>query len=135
MIRGVEKLTQYVERAIKEWKNRVFSSNLWRYLFILTIAAVLSTAAVVMADDWWYVYPPYPIESERFGVGLAGSAESVLQYDLEALGVGWYLNWNIALNPPHPYGTGFMQTIRLDAGNLSELQSIEMVIAASQAWA
>jgi hypothetical protein len=133
MTERVERLARCAVRVISSWREHFSAGILWGCLPVLAIVATMWTAAVVLADDWWYVYPPYPLESERFGVGLAGSAESVLWYDLEALGVGWYVNWDIALHPPHPYGTGFMQTIRLDAGNLSSFQSIEMITATIQA--
>ena len=79
------------------------------------VGAAISLLAV--GASYWHVYPPYPLENERFGVGLAGSAQSVLQYDLEALGASWYLNWWTALDPPHPNGAAFVQTIRLNNGN------------------
>ncbi len=56
------------------------------------------------------------LEQERFGVGLAASANAILQYDLEALGASWYLNWWVASDPPEPNGAWYMQNIRLDQG-------------------
>lgn len=63
---------------------------------------------------------------------MAGAAESVLRYDLEALGASWYLNWTIALDPPHPNGSAFLQTVRFDAGNLVSYQSKEAILAIIQ---
>jgi hypothetical protein len=125
-------LTESTPRAFHAQGRRISSSRLRRWLTALFVPLLLFTAVAVIADDW-YVYPPYPLEHERFGVGLAGSAESVLRYDIEALGVAWYTNWNIAVNPPHPNGTAFMQTIRFDAGNLAPFQDRETIRAAIQA--
>lgn len=58
----------------------------------------------------------YPLEDQRFGVGLAGPADEILDYDLESLGATWYLNWGAASDPPHPNGATFVQTVRLDEG-------------------
>lgn len=108
-------------------------SGLRRSLPIWVSVVALVTVAAVAASDDWYVYPPFPSESDRFGVGLAGPAESILAYDVESLGVGWYVNWNIAVTPPHPNGVAFMQDIRLSGGNLSSLQDVETIQAALQA--
>ena len=78
--------------------------------------AALLIALFTSGAGYWYLQPPYPDESERFGVGLAGPAEEILRYDVEALGVGWYLNWGTAMEPPHPNGVAFAQTIRLSEG-------------------
>lgn len=69
-----------------------------------------------LGASYWHVQAPYPEESERFGVGLAGSVQEILNYDLEALGSGWYLNWGLSATPPHPNGVAFMQTVRLNKG-------------------
>ena len=58
-------------------------------------------------------------------MGLAGGVNEILNYDLEALGVGWYLNWGAALDPPHPNGIAFQQTIRINQG--VPLQSLETI--------
>jgi len=80
--------------------------------------------------DSWYAFPPYPLAHERFGVNLVGSASTITRYDVAALGVGWYLNWDIAVNPPHPNGIGFLQTIRLFQGSLTGYQSQAVIRAA-----
>ncbi|HEC35605.1 MAG TPA: hypothetical protein ENI39_03625, partial [Anaerolineae bacterium] len=82
-----------------------------RLSILMVVSAILGLGA-----SYWPLQSPYPDESERFGVGLAGSVETILQYDLEALGAGWYLNWGAALDPPHPNGAAFAQTIRLSQG-------------------
>jgi hypothetical protein len=76
----------------------------------------LILALLTIGAGYWSLQPPYPDEQERFGVGLAGSVDEILQYDLAALGAEWYLNWGAAMDPPHPNGVAFAQTIRLSQG-------------------
>ena len=118
---------------IRRLVERGILSGLRQSLPIWVFVATLMVVAVVVAADDWYVFPPFPSESDRFGVGLAGPAESILLYDVEALGIGWYVNWTIAENPPHPNGVAFMQDIRLLGGNLNPIQDVETIQAALQA--
>jgi hypothetical protein len=74
---------------------------------------------------------PYPLENERFGVGLAGPADEILAYDLEALGADWYVNWGAALDPPHPNGAPFVQTIRLNEGTYAPSEGIVELVQAN----
>lgn len=89
------------------------------WLLLLTLASLIG-----LGGAYWPFDPPYPDQRERFGVGLAGPAGSVLAYDLQALGVGWYLNWGAASDPPHPNGAAFAQTLRINRGmpTLNEAQ-------------
>jgi hypothetical protein len=84
-----------------------------------------------LGASYWHVHAPYPEESERFGVGLAGSVQDIVDYDLEALGAGWYLNWGTSADPPHPNGVAFMQTVRINQGvsTISHQQLAELVRA------
>ncbi|MBN1889982.1 MAG: hypothetical protein JW850_18445 [Thermoflexales bacterium] len=54
--------------------------------------------------------PVYYSEGDRFGVNVAQG--DIREYDLAALGAGWYLNWRVSANPPHPDGVEFVQTVR-----------------------
>lgn len=81
-------------------------------LLVFAVTAALFS----IAASYWHVLPPYAEEQERFGVGLAAPAAAITQYDLEALGATWYLNWWVALDPPEPNGAWYMQNIRLDEG-------------------
>jgi len=91
----------------------------------------VTVAILTIGASYWHVHAPYPLEYERFGVGLAESASGILKYDLEALGAGWYLNWGVAMEPPHPNGVAFLQTVRLEDGSptLSEAYLTTLVQA------
>jgi len=52
-----------------------------------------------------------PQGRERFGVGVPISP--ITDYTVERLGIGWYLNWRVEVNPPRPGGVAFWQMIRL----------------------
>lgn len=80
------------------------------------LVAVCAAALMTLGAGYWHVEAPYPNDHERFGVGLAGPAHQILDYDLESLGAAWYLNWGVAMDPPHPNAAPFMQTIRLKEG-------------------
>jgi len=52
--------------------------------------------------------PNYP--NCRFGVGAIGD---VSEYDLGALNLGWYVNWQSEQSPQEPSGTEYVHTVRL----------------------
>lgn len=55
-----------------------------------------------------------PRGRERFGVGVpAGAAGPIADYDVERLGIGWYLNWWVEIDPPRPESVAFWQMVRL----------------------
>ena len=54
-------------------------------LLLLSAASLL-----LMVPGFWHFYPPYPSDNERFGVGLAGDADSLIWYDVAQLNAGWY---------------------------------------------
>ena len=55
-----------------------------------------------------------PPGRERFGVGVpAGAAGPITDYAVEQLGIGWYLNWWVEVNPHRPDGVAFWQMIRV----------------------
>lgn len=83
------------------------------YLPILAATVALLAWGAITVHGW-RIYPPYPLESERFGVGGVPNAN----YDVETLGAGWYVNWGATLNPPHPNGMSALQIIRLNKGEL-----------------
>jgi hypothetical protein len=60
-------------------------------------------ASTVKVDEQMTSYP-----NCRFGVG-----GNVNGYDVEALNVGWFMDWSTQLSPPHPNGAEYVQTIRL----------------------
>ncbi len=47
----------------------------------------------------------------RFGFGVA--LEPVSQYDVSALGAGWYLSWQVEVAPERPAGLEFVQMVRV----------------------
>lgn len=52
-----------------------------------------------------------PEGRERFGVGGAGPNIALLP--VERLGIGWYLTWGSAVDPPGPGGIEFWQMVRV----------------------
>jgi hypothetical protein len=52
---------------------------------------------------------------ERFGVGVA--LPPIDQYDVGRLGVGWYVDWWVHPDPPHPNDVEFVQMIRVSGGS------------------
>lgn len=52
-----------------------------------------------------------PLGRERFGVGVPFSPIS--DYEVEQLGIGWYLNWRVEVDPPRPGGVDFWQMVRV----------------------
>ena len=51
------------------------------------------------------------VERERFGVGVASG--SISDYPVDRLGIGWYLNWQVEVDPAHPDGAAFWQMVRV----------------------
>lgn len=49
----------------------------------------------------------------RFGVGVPGAAGPVAGYAIERLGIGWYLNWQVEVQPHRPAGIEFWQMVRV----------------------
>jgi hypothetical protein len=37
----------------------------------------------------------------------------ITEYAVEPLGIGWYLNWEVEINPPRPGGVAFWQMVRV----------------------
>ena len=66
---------------------------------------------LTMGDSYWHVQAPYPLESERFGVG--GGGNQITESDWQALGAGWYVPWQASQDPPHPNGVAVLQIIRI----------------------
>ena len=52
-----------------------------------------------------------PKERQRFGVTV--SVSPITDYAVEALGIGWYLNWQVKIKPSRPDGMAFWQMIRV----------------------
>jgi hypothetical protein len=52
-------------------------------------------------------------DSSRFGWALVVNWIDVYGDDLAQLNAGWYQNFGVLGSPPHPFGLGFVQTIRL----------------------
>ena len=55
----------------------------------------------------------------------------VTDYAVGQLGVGWYLNWRVAVDPPHPGGMAFWQMVRLSENGYSP--SADVIRAAALA--
>jgi len=49
----------------------------------------------------------------RFGVGAPGEGGPIAGYAVERLGIGWYLNWRVEVNPARPGGAAFWQMVHL----------------------
>lgn len=52
-----------------------------------------------------------PQDRERFGVGVP--VGRIGDYPVERLGIGWYLNWQVMVDPPRPGGVEFWQMVRV----------------------
>lgn len=50
-------------------------------------------------------------ERQRFGVAV--SLPPITDYAVEPLGMGWYLNWQVEINPPRSGGMAFWQMVRV----------------------
>ena len=96
------------------------------------LAIALGVLWLLMPPGFWSFYPPYPSDSERFGVGLAGPAEEISRYDVTQLQAGWYTNWGAALHPPHPGGMEYVQTIRLSGSSYHpDMEAISEIASAN----
>jgi len=82
--------------------------------YTLMLVAVCALAALGVATSFGSTViaagaaRPYP--HCRLGVG---SSDNVAAYPVETLNLGWYVNWQTALHPPHPNGAEYVQTVRL----------------------
>lgn len=57
-------------------------------------------------------FPDRPPQGrDRFGVGVP--VGRITDYPVERLGVGWYLNWRVEVDPPRPGGMAFWQVVRV----------------------
>ena len=55
--------------------------------------------------------PTSPSARDRFGVGVP--LGPITDYPVERLGLGWYLNWRVEVDPPRPGGVAFWQMVRV----------------------
>jgi hypothetical protein len=80
--------------------------------FILVAVCALTTQGVsrIVRPTAIAAQAAQPYPNCRLGVG---SSESVAAYPVGMLNLGWYVNWQTALHPPHPNGTEYMQMVRL----------------------
>jgi hypothetical protein len=62
--------------------------------------------------------PTSQIPQARLGIGAPLEGGPIEAYAIERLGLGWYLNWTVEVNPRRPDGVEFWQMIRL-AGETS----------------
>ena len=87
---------------------------------LLCICAVAGLAAVAHADP-----PPtcettlFPSANERFGFGVTDKGNGISTYDVLPLNAGWYLNWGLNPNAPHPGGILGVHEIHVHRQGLS----------------
>jgi hypothetical protein len=74
---------------------------------------------------------PVPAQSARWRVGVSIPTGSPRDYDLDALGVGWVMNWRAYAAPPVPAGVEFAQMVRMKGGQLSHDAATLTAIAAA----
>ena len=86
-----------------------------RLCFVLAMLASLSFAANGASSS----APLYPSPQERFGVCVALQKGGIDDYDVGQLRAGWYQDWGVNLNPPHPNGMEYVQTIRVSGSTHS----------------
>ena len=65
-------------------------------------AADASPAPTATAPSPTPTVTPAPVSGNRWRVGISIPLRTPLDYDLEALGVGWVMNWRAYANPPVP---------------------------------
>lgn len=69
-----------------------------------------------MSTSTYEPAPPAPSfiplgDRARFGVGVP--IGPITDYPVEDLGIGWYLDWNVRLEPARPAGIAFWQMVRV----------------------
>lgn len=68
----------------------------------------------------------------RLGVGAPGEGGPLAAYDVERLGLGWYLNWQVEVEPARPGGADFWQMVRVsDPGYRPDATVIQAAAAAN----
>ncbi len=90
-------------------------------------ATATTTAAPVPAGGGGFSVPPG--ERWRMGVSLPSSATEA---QLQALQVGWVMNWHASLSPARPAGVRYARTVRFKGGALypAAAQLTELAAAA-----
>jgi hypothetical protein len=74
--------------------------------------------------------PAPPVGRERFGVGVP--IGPITDYPTEGLGIGWYLNWRVLVDPPRPGNVAFWQMVRVsEAGYRPDEATIRAAAAAN----
>ena len=92
-----------------------------------TLQSTVTAATAVVPAVLPVIPPP---GRERFGVGVA--IGPITDYPVERLGIGWYLNWWVAVDPPRPAGVDFWQMAHTsDAGFYPDAATIRAAASAN----
>lgn len=88
-------------------------------------SAVITLTEFSLVDT--FVFPA----EERFRLGVSMPMGATQRYDLNALGVGWVMDWRAQTSPDLPPEIAYAQTVRMSEGGLTPNAEVLMVIAAA----
>jgi hypothetical protein len=90
---------------------------------------VVTPAAGAVPDHEYQVVMP---AAERFRLGLALAYAPEFTYDLEALGVGWVMNWDVRLSTPWDDVVEYAQTVSFRGGVLTPRAGVLSSVASAR---
>jgi len=94
-------------------------------ILLALVGAALIGSRALMADE-----PPpgttpfYPAPNDRLGFGAAKGA--VTDYDVASLVAGWYYDWGVGVDPPHPGELIYAHMIRVP---ITDTETIQPAVA------
>lgn len=93
-----------------------------------TPTAIPTPSSATASDTARFVVPAQ--ERFRIGVSLPDGASEI--YDLQALGVGWVMDWSVRASTALPDGVEYAQTVRMKGGKLTPDAATLTSVAASR---
>ncbi len=93
----------------------------------LSVVSTLLPSPTTVSDPARFVIPAH--ERFRVGVSLPGGASET--YDLQTLGIGWVMDWNVRASTALPAGVEYAQTVRMKGGVLTPDVATLTTVAAS----
>jgi hypothetical protein len=82
----------------------------WRAVVCLLFVLCSLCAPAARADC-----PLYRLPTNRFGVDVSSGYGNITDYDVAALHISWYSDWDSDIAPPRPGGIEYAQVIWIDA--------------------
>lgn len=107
-----------MDRPSSHHDRRRLCSRGWSATLALSIAFIALSFGPMPLSAALQTDPPRPWprtcpDQNRFGYAPVRNPIGVYGAALAQLNAGWYQTFTILWNPPHPYGLGYVQTIRL----------------------